>query len=358
MVYFKERGVKVDLLSLNGFTNRWSAEARLRRDFFETVETCDWKPSIAEDLARKCNWKEGGLPNHAIKILRSKFQEMRSTKRYDFLFISYVYWADLVEASDGKAIKIIDLHDFITLNLFLTTGKGRFRYGKMFQEEINAISKFDVALSISEEEMRFLSPFCPDTRFVHVPIFYPPNFPAQPVSPKYDLLFVGSENPFNREGMKWFMGEVYPLLDTRLSIAVVGKICNYLETRPNLYPLNYVENLENVYRHSRVVFCPLRSGTGLKVKTVEALSFGLPVVTTPAGLDGISRKVDNGCWCAETPSEFAGAIHGLLNDVNLYRGYSEQAKSFFSRQFSKEIVYSSLDRLFSTDSGTEGNPQK
>ena len=88
------------------------------------------------------------------------------------------------------------------------------------------------------------------------------------------------------------------------------------------------------------------SGTGIKVKVVEALAAGLPVVCTSRGMDGLPDKIRNGCLVSDEPFEFAKNITALLNDHELYNRQAEAAKDLIVNHFSKRVIYRELDKLF------------
>lgn len=88
------------------------------------------------------------------------------------------------------------------------------------------------------------------------------------------------------------------------------------------------------------------TGTGIKIKVIEALSYGLPIVCTLRGIDGLSNKTNNGCWVAENEKEFSEHIIQLLNDPKLYEKYRKQSVDFFTENYSIEIGYKKLDQTF------------
>lgn len=346
LCYFKNREFTVDLLSINGFTNKWSKEDLWKRELLNSVNVCEWNLSKDERQDIESRWKEGKLRNFAISSLRKTFRDMISSKQYKFVLISYVYWANLIDEVRNDVIKVIDLHDFITLNLYISTGRGVFKFGHMFEDEIRAISKFNYALSISEEEAIMLQPFCPETTFINAPISFNPKF-INSGNHNIDLLFVGSDNSFNRDGMSWFIKHVYPLLPTTVRIAVVGNVCRFLEKKDNISLISYATKLDDIYTKTKIVFCPLRGGTGVKVKVVEALSYGIPVVTTSWGLSGILQKYENGCIVANNPRDFANAVLFLLNNQGEYLKFKHMAETFFMRHFSRDTCWKNLDCIFS-----------
>jgi len=60
-----------------------------------------------------------------------------------------------------------------------------------------------------------------------------------------------------------------------------------------------VANLVEFYQNVSIVICPMFSGTGVKIKVLEALSYGIPVVTNQRGVDGLLNKSANGCLVTE-----------------------------------------------------------
>lgn len=344
--YLKDSGFSTDLLSLSGFTNKWSADDIRRKDLVDSIHVCEWEPSLRERLSQQIAFRSGRLPDQTFSALRKKFKELIAASDYGFVIVSYVYWANLAQLA-GNAVKVIDMHDFVTLNNYFHRGKKEFRLGGMFEDEVRAISRFQYALSISEEETLALSPFCPETRFVNVPVSFPVRFSEkEKKDPLYDILFIGSDNVFNQRGIAWFMEGVYPLLPKTASMAVVGRISGYVEKKENIALFPHIDDLDEIYRKSRIVICPLKDGTGLKVKVIEALSYGKPVVTTSWGLTGILHKHDNGCLLADDEKGFAKAITLLLDDDKEYRDVKKKAEEFFNRHFSTDVVYRNLDSVF------------
>jgi glycosyltransferase involved in cell wall biosynthesis len=107
-----------------------------------------------------------------------------------------------------------------------------------------------------------------------------------------------------------------------------------------------VKHLEPYYGNSKIAICPMLSGTGVKIKVVEALSFGLPVVCNFRGTDGLPNKTNNGCLVTDDPLEFAQNIKTLLSDESLYRQQNNYAKEVFNNNFKTDVVFGLLDEVF------------
>lgn len=274
---------------------------------------------------------------------KNQFSKILKDNQYDYIIISYAYWAELIR--ENKHLKeaklIIDTHDFLTSQF---QNQKRFNLGKYFNKEVELLNLFQKIWVISSDENYVFSQFV-SSDVITIPHALEVKFQLNSTK-KYDLVYVASSNEHNVKSAKWFFEEVYPKLNTTLSICVVGKINEYIPELPNVTKIHFVEDLNQVYSESRVAICPMLSGTGLKIKVVEALSYGLPVVCNPRGIDGLINKTNNGCLVTVDASIFSKHIEQLLTDNNFYEQQQALAKNFFANYLSKEVVYSELDNVF------------
>jgi glycosyltransferase involved in cell wall biosynthesis len=358
--YFKTRNFRVDMLTLKNFKSTWEHYPADKGGLIDELFFYDFKRgSRAQKQTNKMKnqWARirkhipffcayAHLPDFAYKTMQKQFNQIVKKNDYDFILISYVYWANLLNwAPVKRSLKLLDLSDFITLNRFDISG-GDLKIGQMLEEEIQRVNLFDKVMCISENELFFFSQFAPQPQYYYVPFFMKKNNISIDYNPHYDLVFVGSDNPHNRKGMKWFFNYVYPLLDESMQLLIVGTVSKYIKPRANVVLFKYLEKLDDLYTGSRISICPLLGGTGLKIKVVEALSFGLPVITTYKGVAGFPSKINNGCLIASSPKEFANCIKRLLNDNELYDFHSQQALNFFLENFEESKVYQQLDEIF------------
>ncbi|MDO4919663.1 glycosyltransferase [Kocuria sp.] len=142
-----------------------------------------------------------------------------------------------------------------------------------------------------------------------------------PATTPPELLMVAllSREP-NRDALLWFATRVLPLVrrhhpDLRLRVAGAGADPGLVTAarEHGVQLLGFVPDLDPLYAAAAAVVVPLRLGAGLKFKTVEALSAGVPVVTTPVGAEGVGLRE----WfagVAEDPEDFARAVLDVLAD--------------------------------------------
>jgi len=271
------------------------------------------------------------------------FNSILKENQYDVILISYVYWAKLVKNSPNikNAKLMIDTHDFLTSQF---QEKKKFQLGRFFEKEIEILSLFDKILVISPEEKFLFSQFL--TKETALATHALPQNYSSKTAHKYDLIYTASDNEHNIKSAKWFFSSVYPLLPKSIKIVVVGKIGTYIDDFHNVEKINFIEDLNSVYSQSKIAICPMLSGTGVKIKVIEALSFGIPVVCNERGVDGLLNKTNNGCLVSDNENEFAVYINKLLIDENYYNKVSSQAITFFNAHHSIDANYSMLDKIF------------
>lgn len=271
------------------------------------------------------------------------FNAILKENQYDVILISYIYWAKLIKNSVNlkNAKLMIDTHDFLTSQV---QKKKEFQLGRFFEKEIEILNSFDKIIVISGEEKYLFSQFT-DKEVVLATHALSQNSDSKTAS-NYDLIYVASDNEHNIRSAQWFFDAVYPLLPKSIKIAVIGKINNHIGEFSNVEKISFIEDLNSAYRQSKVAICPMLSGTGVKIKVIEALSFGIPVVCNERGVDGLLNKTNNGCLVSDDKNEFAAYINKLLTDDNFYDKISAEALSFFNNHHSLKANYKSLDNLF------------
>jgi glycosyltransferase involved in cell wall biosynthesis len=175
------------------------------------------------------------------------------------------------------------------------------------------------------------------------------------------MIFVGGFRHLpNLEGIEWFADKVLPLLNQlgfRAPIHVVGtgldvqKIAE-LEGK-GLQMLGGVENLAAIYNRSRIAVVPLLNGAGRKGKVGEALSFGVPIVSTSVGIEGFSDIANTGIAVADSPAEFANAIHDLHENYDLWKRASELGMEYCVSNLSSMAMRNEISRLISVELGSD-----
>lgn len=167
------------------------------------------------------------------------------------------------------------------------------------------------------------------------------------------LLYIGSLDwEANRDGLLWFLREVWPLLaadHAGLKLSIVGRNPGAALTREaqrhgGVELHGFVADLEPHYARSRVFIAPLRFGSGIKVKVINALYRGLPVVTTAVGAEGLVARAGREMFVAADAAAMARDIGVLLNDDESWSQMRDSARSLARREYSWEASLQQAER--------------
>lgn len=125
---------------------------------------------------------------------------------------------------------------------------------------------------------------------------------------------------------KCMAGGCPPISGAKLRIG--GGICSSIKPCPGIELSGAVQDLESFYSGCTLAINPVQVGSGLKIKTIEAMGWGMPLVTTSAGASGLEGEAGKSFVLAEDPATFARAICDLLNSPTKARQLSESTLNF------------------------------
>lgn len=203
---------------------------------------------------------------------------------------------------------------------------------------------FDQIIAISEQDARVLNQACPKKKTTTIPtgINIPQLRNGIAGVKKFDLLMVGKwDYPPNVDALKYFDTQIMPWVVCQypsIQVAIVGKgqpekIEAIVTYRNNYRIFCNVPNIVPYYCQSRAAIIPMRAGSGIKVKLLEALANQTPVVTTTIGAYGV--PVENGVhvMIADDPKEFSNAISKLVSDSEVASALARRGKEFVRERY-------------------------
>ena len=203
--------------------------------------------------------------------------------------------------------------------------------------ERRTAARMDWVLACSEEDRRAFADLCPRTLTV-------PNAVAdvrERDEPQgLEVLFTGLMSYLaNAEGALWFVSRVWPLVlagEPRARLLIVGKdpgpAVRALDG-PTVRVTGRVEDVSGYYRQAAVFVCPLRVGSGTRLKILEAMSWGVPVVSTPLGRAGLEAVDGREIVTAEEEGDFARAVLSLLADPARRREMGRAGRELVASRF-------------------------
>ena len=266
----------------------------------------------------------------------------------DALLFNYCWMSPIVQslADPSRFLKFTLTFDLRHISSTLVNGEIVWTEGLFMSKELETkyLRDADVIVAIRADDAQTFSELLPDKKAV---VAYPAlePCPSSRVPLPNRCLFVAAENEANREGILWFLAEVWPKVraaNPATQLHICGTICKTLTAEhPGVVLRGFVDSLEAVYEEASVVIVPLLRGSGVKIKLMEAIAHGKACVSTPIGSEGVPA-LDSCVAIAGTAEAFAKHVIDLLTDDTARRSLEEQALSTVTEKFSAEVCYGPL----------------
>jgi glycosyltransferase involved in cell wall biosynthesis len=221
----------------------------------------------------------------------------------------------------------------------------------MKERELAAYERADMVIAVSEDDRKLIQRELPTMPIEVIPNVHDvPDFPDPNKRQHGELVFVGGFNHDpNIDAMVYFCRDVMPLItascpEARLKIigsnapqAIHELASEHVEV------LGYVPHTAPYLESASISVAPLRYGGGMKGKVGEAMSYGLPVVTTSFGAEGFGLEPGRDLLIGDTPESFAAQVISLLNDPDLSKRTGKNGYDFIARHYSVPAVEQILD---------------
>ena len=285
--FYKQKGYEIDLIYHNeeGFD---PALANALHLMFNRVVVV--KSSAPKHILQ---------PEHACRIeewydpaIGQTCQHLHRLHGYKIVHVNYVWYAPVFHSFGPEVIKILDTHDVFAerAEKYRRAGMQPQWFSTSFAEEDAAIRLADAALAIQKEEAAELVDRGHRNilYFPYVELstkkFAAPQLENRPLT----LGYLGSGNDWNILSMRDLVAQMRRRKDRLpFPIIVAGGISKHVKETPGIIKLGFVKELHTFYDAIDVAINPMVGGTGLKIKTVEPLRYGKPVLTTPSGAQGL-----------------------------------------------------------------------
>lgn len=284
------------------------------------------------------------------KESRLKFEGYIKGKIFDVVLVEYIEMAFVLPFLEGDVMTILDTHDLVSdrIESFRRNDLPYQGIELTSEEEFEIFNCFDHVVVIQESDYEKVVEKMDPDRVILAP--HPAHLSKKTLRHYVNsIAFIGSPYSPNVDGITWFIAEVWPSLyeEHKLSLDVYGNICDALslDLRKNSLGVNFhgfADQLDDVYKKCDVVVNPVRCGAGLKIKNVEALENGLPLVTTTHGASGMDDAYPTPYLVANTAEEFKLAIGKLISDYGFRKNLGENAFRYAAAHFNEEQCYQTL----------------
>lgn len=277
---------------------------------------CIWIDQLSMSQYLPCNYK-------GLKILE--------TQNMDSLFFKQIVFKDFMLSQ-----RIFALSEWIKFSLY----------------ERIMFPKFSRIFTISIIEKNLLQ-----KKYQRIKLdVLPPGIKL--ISPKntknkasFTILYIGNLCWYpNKDGMKWFLEKIYPLIQdkTFVNLLVIGKLPkgDIFTNSNGVKFLGFVKDINPYMKNAQVFIAPIRYGTGIRIKILDAISYGLPIVTTTEGANGLDVKNGKELLIAKDEKEFADKTIELLGNDTLQKKLVKNAYRFLKTNYSYKNL---MDKLLILD---------
>ncbi len=233
------------------------------------------------------------------------------------------------------------------------------------RRELKVYGQADLILTATEDDRTEILRALPDARVVVIPTIHEVRdaVPAFEERRHSSVLFVGGfRHPPNVDAVLSFCREILPSIRRALpevEVTIVGEQPpkEILDLRENgIVVTGWVPDVVPYLDSHCVGIAPLRFGAGMKGKVGEALSAGLPMVTTSVGAEGMDLEDEKTAIITDSPEKFADAVVRLCTDPTLHRRLSEEGRAHARQRWGLALIEARLLEAVESLRGVKPKP--
>ncbi len=354
--YFRTSGFEVDCVFANIPDKAWARQPFRREYGWVNSVTClevPWHPHA--HFRDQLFLYDRARTSPAFQALCSR--------PADLFFTNYAFTTPLALSFPPSCKRVVEMVDLMSLsftqqegpgaasaaNLVLAQARQRF----LFKLEVELCHAFDRVIMLSPTEYDAVrGPLGDRAAYVPQCVRDPGRLPDLVRDEPDDLLFVGSGHVPNIKGLDWFFRHVYlPHLSRKgVRLTVVGSVCDLVSfpagSQVTKVP-HFDGSLIDLYRRTKVVIVPLFEGTGVSIKSIEALAMGSCVVATAVGARGLPQNTD-AVVRIDIPNDPVGTadvILKLLRSPPKRQARRVAARSLYEQHFHPKCYRARLDHV-------------
>ena len=288
--------------------------------------------------------------------LKNKILYLLKKQKYDFCFISQSLGGDLASfiKKNIKDVRVIVFFHNVEYDFYkqLAENSSKYKYILAWNAKFNerqAIKYADDIIALNNRDAKRIE----ELYGRKVDLIFPTTFDdinkddinkddinkddINKDDVNKNLLFVGSNFYANKQGIDWFINNVYIELQ-HINLYIVGKGTEAWKWEykdfENIKIMGSVNDLKKYYRLADIVILPIFLGSGMKTKTAEALMYGKNILGTKEAFEGYDIDFDKVGGECNTKEEFIENIEKILKEKRKYNAYS---RNIFLEKYSNDV---------------------
>ena len=228
---------------------------------------------------------------------------------------------------------------------------------KLRRYEKKHCPRFDLNIMVSEDDKSMLKAISPTSRIEVVENGVDVNFfpPKENHINTNRLIFAGRMDQYsNMDAVLYFCSHVWPLVKERfpeMRFTIIGnnppaKLLELSKNDEKIEILGYVDDVRPLFAKATISICPIRDGGGTRIKILDAMAMGMPIVSTTIGCEGLDVIPGENVLIANTPMEFLDDIERLIFDSGLRKKLSNSARRTVENKYSWSIIGEKLNNIY------------
>jgi polysaccharide biosynthesis protein PslH len=320
------------------------------RQLCEAVEVVAWKAYQPDAWRARAGWLSP-TPRSVVDTysweMEHRIERTLSQSHYDLIIASQLRSAVYSSCFGGTPALFEEVELGVLYDAFAKAASiwRRCRFGLTWWKHRRYLARllrhFRACTVVSECERRLLASALPRYAAAHV---VPNGVDVQSYDdvrtvPQPDtLVFTGSLTYWaNHDAMVWFLGKVYPLIRARwpqVRLIITGNHANLpLPAAESVTRTGLVEDIRPVVAAAAVAIVPMRAGGGTRLKMLEAMALGTPVVATSKGAEGLEVVDGEHALIADDPRAFADSVLRVLADAALRTRLTRRARQLVEQRY-------------------------
>jgi len=313
---------KVDLTIF--YTNFLTYRIALYTQFFNTVKF------IAPEPGQRLSDSAYGR----------KLRKHLAANKVDAIIIEGIHNSHFLEYLPGEVQLFLDTHDLINerASSFKAYNYDGYTFELSKADERHIMSFYDYVMLICKPDLETFIQM--DTGAKGLLVSHPAVVTQKEVRKQVENIVA------NKDAIEYFIHNCWQHIYTRnrVNLLIYGQICGIIDTGgfEGIKTMGFVQNLSEAYRNADIIINPVRFGAGIKIKNIEALSNGIPLVTTTHGGRGLEEAVNSSLLIADSPIEIIDKINFLIENFDIRKQMSENAVRFVNENFNADLCIAPL----------------
>lgn len=366
----KNIGYEVDLLAFNTTKHKTTiSEHPKYSEIYDQLYTVPLDNTLVPSRALKNLFTTDSY--HIERFITKEFDEklsrILSLNTYDFIQLESIFLAPYIDTirkeSDAKIVlRTHNVETRIWTRLAKSASFVKRKYlelqcNRLENFESNTLGKVDYIIPMSKNDAEVLKDMGMQNNYSIIPI----SIDVSKYESEFKILnkkigFIGSLDwrP-NIEGLEWFIENVWSDLqkaNSDIQFHVAGRapsesLVKLMESKKVIYQ-GEVPSAQDFITSNMILVVPLHSGSGLRVKILEAMSLGIPVVTTTIGAEGINVIDNESIIIADDAKQMVSDIQSLLIDLDTYFSIAENSKSIIHKYYNSDVVAQQFNDVYTS----------